>query len=233
MTVASEQLGEGGHMATAAGPKRVATPATARSATGVAVAVLGMLIALAGVEHGVGEILQGPVRPNGPLIMSWPDATALEILSGEPALTVIPNLLVTGILAVVVGLALAARSIWLARRRYRGPVLIGLSILLLLVGGGLVPPLMGVIVGAVAGRIGTASRRHPGRFARGIEPLWAWFLAAAVLGYLGLMPGMILASTWGVASEALVIGLAAFAFANFGLALAAARAHDRLHATTR
>ena len=41
---------------------------------------------------------------------------------------------------------------------------------------------------------------------------------------------MVLASTWGFASEALVIGLGALAFTGFGLALAAARADDRLHA---
>jgi hypothetical protein len=53
-----------------------------------------------------------------------------------------------------------------------------------------------------------------------------------VLGYLGLMPGIVLAGIWDLASEALVIGLAAFAFTNFALALAAAHAHDRLGAAT-
>jgi hypothetical protein len=59
---------------------------------------------------------------------------------------------------------------------------------------------------------------------------WPWFLAGAVLGYLGLVPGMPLASLMGVTSEGLVIGLATFAFANLALALTAARAHDRLQA---
>jgi hypothetical protein len=86
----------------------------------VAVAVLGTLVGLAGIEHGIGEILQGPVRPDGLLVMSWPDAPALEILSGEPAMTVIPDLLVTGILAVVAGLAVAAWSMWFAARRHGG-----------------------------------------------------------------------------------------------------------------
>lgn len=211
---------------------RVAEPGSGRGATRVVVAVLGTLVGLAGVEHGVGEMLQGPVRPEGLLIMSWPDAPALKILSGEPALTVVPNLLVTGVLAVAVGLAVAVWSIWFAARSYGGLVLIGLSGLLLLVGGGLAPPLMGFIVGAVATRMTAVPRRPPGRFGRMIGPAWPWFLAAAVLGYLGLMPGMVLAGFWGVASEALVIGLAAFAFTNFALALAAARAHDRLGATT-
>ena len=211
---------------------RVARPASGGGATRVVVAVLGTLVGLAGVEHGIGEMLQGPVRPGGLVIMSWPDAPALEILSGEPALTVVPSLLVTGVLAVAVGLAVVVWSIWFAGRSDGGLVLIGLSGLLLLVGGGLAPPLMGVVIGAVAARITTVPRRPPGRLGRVIGPVWPWFLVAAVLGYLGLMPGMVAASVWGVASEALVIGLAAFAFANFALALAAARAHDRLVATT-
>ena len=199
-------------------------------ATRVTVAVLGTLVGLAGVEHGVGEILQGPVAPDGLFIMSWPDAAAMEILSGEPAMTLIPNLLVTGVLAVAIGLTVIAWSIWFAPRRYGGLVLIGLSVLLLLVGGGIAPPVMGLVVGAVATRIGTTPRGQVGRTGRALAPAWSWFLAGAVLGYLGLVPGVPLASLVGVASEWLVIGLATFAFANLALALAAARAHDRLHA---
>jgi hypothetical protein len=103
---------------------------------------------------------------------------------------------------------------------------------MVLIGGGVAPPVMGVILGAVATRMGATRRRPPGRLGRTVGPAWPWFLTTAVLGYLGLMPGMVLASAWGVASETLVIGLAAFAFANFGLALAAARAHDRLPEAT-
>jgi hypothetical protein len=194
------------------------------------VAVLGTLVGLAGVEHGIGEILQGSVRPDGSFIMSWPDAPAMEILSGEPAMTVIPNLLVTGVLAVAAGLAVAAWSILFASRRYGGLVLIGLSVLLLLVGGGLAPPVMGVVVGAVATRIGTAPRRAVRRAGRVLAAGWPWLLAAAVVGYVGLVPGVPLASVLGVASEALVIGLAVFAFASLGLALWAARAQDQLQA---
>ncbi|HSK97825.1 MAG TPA: hypothetical protein VK891_14480 [Euzebyales bacterium] len=194
--------------------------------------MLGALVGLAGVEHGIGEMLQGPVRPDGLFILSWPDAAALEVLSGEPAMTVVPNLLVTGVLAVLVGLAVAVWSIWFAGRRHGGLVLVGLSVALLLVGGGLVPPVMGVVLGAVATRIDSASPRSPGRFGSGIAPAWPWFLVAALVGYLGLMPGMVLAGAWGIASEALVIGLAAVAFTGFGLALAAACAHDRLQTAT-
>lgn len=211
---------------------RRAMPAGGRSATAVVVAVLGTLVGLAGVEHGIGEMLQGPVRPDGLFILSWPEAAALEVLSGEPAMTVVPNLLVTGVLAVLVGVAVAVWSIWFATRCHGGLLLVALSGVLLLLGGGLAPPVMGVVLGAVATRIGRTSPRPPRRFWSGIAPAWPWFLAGALVGYLGLMPGMVLASVWGIASEALVIALAAVAFTGMGLALAAARAHDRLHTVT-
>jgi len=80
---------------------------TAANATRTVVSTFGLLAGLAGIEHGVGEILQGSVRPAGPVIESWPGSKAFEILGGEPALTVIPNLLVTGIVAVIVAVAVA------------------------------------------------------------------------------------------------------------------------------
>jgi hypothetical protein len=197
-----------------------------RGATRVVIGVLGTLVGLAGVEHGVGEVLQGPGRADGVVIMSWPDAEALEILSGEPAMTVIPDLLVTGLLAIAVGVGVAVWSVGFAHRRHGGLVLIGLSVLLLLVGGGLAPPLMGVALGSVAMRSSRRSR-PPGPLGSRLAPFCPWFLAGSVVGYLGLMPGMLLAHRLGIASAALVLGLGTLAFAGLALALIAARAHDR------
>jgi hypothetical protein len=141
--------------------RHAVVPATGRRATRVVVGALGALVGLAGVEHGVGEVLQGPGRPEGLVIESWPDAAAFEVLSGEPAMTVVPDLQVTGVLAILVGLTVAVWSIWFVGRRRGGLVLIGLSVLLLLVGGGLFPPLMGIALGAVASRMGRDAARPP------------------------------------------------------------------------
>jgi hypothetical protein len=57
---------------------------------------------------------------------------------------------------------------------------------------------------------------------------WPWILTTAVLGYLALMPGMVLASHFlGMADAALVAALTAFSFTALVVALVAARAHDR------
>lgn len=203
----------------------------AMSATRVVVSTFGAVVAFAGLEHGIGEILQGPVAPRGLAIESWPNARTFEILAGEPAMTLIPNLLVTGVLAVIVALAVGIWSVAFVERRHGGLVLIGLSVFLLLVGGGFAPPLIGIILGVAATRIGVVSRRAPGRVARALAPLWPWVLGAGVVAYLGLVPGVpILSWLYGVGDSNLVLLLTVVAFGALLLAPVAARAHDRLQA---
>ena len=49
------------------------------------VAIMGAWMGAAGVEHGVGEILQGNFVPDGILIRSWPQSAFFASLNGEPA----------------------------------------------------------------------------------------------------------------------------------------------------
>ncbi len=68
-----------------------------------------MLTTFAAVEHGVDELLQGPVKPESPLIQSWPDTSSFTPLNGEPTLTVVPDLMLTEILTIM---AAAPFGIW-------------------------------------------------------------------------------------------------------------------------
>jgi len=113
----------------------------------VAASALGIFAGLGGPVHGPGEILQGNVAPSNIVFEAWPGFTAL---SGEPAMTIIPNLLVTGILAIIVGVLLSVWSAKFVSRKHSGLVMILLSIVLLLVGGGLIPPLFGIAAGVLA-----------------------------------------------------------------------------------
>lgn len=197
-------------------------------ATKITVAVLGLLVAFAGIEHGVGEILQGPVAPESRVIESWRDVSAFDQLGGEPALTVIPNLLITGILAIGVSVAIAVWSVWFADRRHGGLVLIGLSIVLLLVGGGFGPPLIGVLVGITAIGMGRPTTRAVTPASRLLSRLYPWPLVVTVLALLGLVPGTVLLRHFaGVDDALLVVVLVVTAFASLFLALITARARDR------
>ena len=102
-----------------------------RKATRVMVSSFGALVGLAGIEHGIGEVLQGNLAPGGIMILSWPDSAFFRILNGEPAMTVIPNLLATGILALIFSLSYLVCAVLFAERKRCGLVLTLLSLAML------------------------------------------------------------------------------------------------------
>jgi hypothetical protein len=198
-------------------------------ATRVVISIFGILAGMAAIEHGLGEISQGSIRPAGLLIQSWPNSAAFAILTGEPALTVLPNLLLSGVLTVIIAVALAIWSVAFIQRPGGGLVLILLSVVLLLVGGGLGPPLLGMILGVAAVRTHSMPRRTPGRFLLSLAPIWPWITAVGVAGYLALLPGTVLLYYFaGAANDTLVYALTFISFAALILSLVAARAADHI-----
>ena len=123
----------------------------------IAASALGLFAGIGGASHGPGEILQGNVVPTDFMIEAWPSLTAL---GGEPAMTIVPNLIVTGVLTIVFGLLVAAWAGKYVERRLGGLLLILLSIVLLLVGGGIVPPFFGVAGGIVGALINHNATKH-------------------------------------------------------------------------
>jgi len=119
--------------------------------TRVAASVLGIFAGIGGgVFHGIGEVLQGSVAPNEIMIQAWP---AMQATAGEPAMTIVPNFLLTGILAIIMGIMVTIWAAVFIGRKNGGFVLILLSIIMLLFGGGIIPPIIGVIGGIVGTRI--------------------------------------------------------------------------------
>ncbi len=163
-----------------------------KNATRIFASTFGAIMALAGLEHGIGEMLQGSVAPSGIMIISWPNSAFFRNLAGEPAMTLIPNLLLTGILAVIVSLALLVWSVLFIQRRFGGWGMILLSIVLLLVGGGIFPPFFGVLVGIVATRINAPLSLPKARplsgFQRFLVRLWPFLYAICILAWFALMP---------------------------------------------
>ncbi len=202
-----------------------------RSATRAVTSAFGVLAALAGVEHGIGEVLQGNLRPDGLMIQSWPDSPFFRIEAGEPAMTIVPNLLASGVLTILVSLVFLVWAVGFAHRKRGGLVLVGLSTVLLFVGGGFGPPLLGIIVGLTATRIGAPLTWWRTRLAPAIRRLlaasWPWAFAACMGAWLMLVPGLpILSYTLGVQDPALVVVLFFIAMGLLALTIASGLARD-------
>lgn len=212
-------------MSVASGPLTVGR---SPGATRTMVTVLGVLAAVTGIEHGVGEINQGPVKPPAVVFESWPDVAAFDPLNGEPAMSLVPNLLVSGFLSVLVALLVGLWAVRYGDRPHSGSVLASLSLLLLLVGGGFGPPLLGLVTAGLAGRIHAHPARHSGPVSRLAARLWPWPLVAAVTCFLGLVPGTALLQVGaGLNNATLVTVLTVVAFTSIALAVWSARARDR------
>lgn len=165
-----------------------------RKATQTAAAWLGITAGAAGIEHGIFEILRGNTRPEGLVISSiGPPCNPEEVWNAcEPALTIVPNFLITGILAVFLGLMVLLWSAFFLKRKGGGFVLMLLSVLLLLFGGGFFPPLIGLVGGAAGLSIRRPVRKRSlGPLTRFAARLWpwplviflVWLLAQWLVGY--------------------------------------------------
>ncbi len=161
---------------------------TGNRATRIFASTLGILVGLAGVEHGILEILQGNVRPDsimtdaiGPNQKLWENAT-------ETVLTIIPNMLISGILSLILGSMVTIWAYKYVSRKYGSVVLLLLSIALFLVGGGFAPIFLTILAFIAAIRI-----NRPLRFWQSVVPaglrnlvakLWPWTLIISVISFV-------------------------------------------------
>lgn len=161
-----------------------------KGAAWVTAAALGVYAGLLGMIHGVCELMQGAVKPDGRVFYAIgppcrPDAVWHGCL---PAMTVLPSLLWVGMVTTAVSLAVILFALWGKKRHGVGLIL--LSILMLLAGGGFVAPLAGVLAG-IAGMLREKSKGSAGAVRGFLAKLWpwplvivlAWLPAGWVLGY--------------------------------------------------
>jgi len=154
-------------------------------ATRAAASTLGVLVGVAGIEHGFFEILQGNVSPSGIMIEAIGPAQRFWEYGTERALTIIPNFFVTGILAIIVGILVTIWAVAFIDRKYGAGILLLLSITLWLVGGGFAPIFMSILASAAATRINKPLkwwRTHLSVNTQALlAKLWSWSIIALVV----------------------------------------------------
>ena len=157
-------------------------------ATKIYSSTLGILVGLAGIEHGFLEILQGNVRPDGLMIDAIGPEQRLWEYATETALTIVPNFLLTGILSVVLGVLVIIWAYAYIDKKYGAVVFLFLLIALFLVGGGFAPIFLTLLAFIAALRINKPlhfwSSRVPSRVRSFFARLWPWTLIISVISFV-------------------------------------------------
>ncbi len=169
---------------------------TNMSAARATASLFGVLAGFGGAVHGIGEILQGNVAPNGLVVNSWTQGPIAAYMGGEPGLTIVPNLMATGVLSLLTSLAVMAWAAFFVQRQNGGWILIGLAILMLLVGGGFAPPIIAILAGVAGLGIGSRHswwRAHvPINIQRALARLWPWTFGACAINGVFLVIGSVI-----------------------------------------
>jgi hypothetical protein len=108
------------------------------NATRVIATSIGVFFGLfSGVNHGIFEFLQGNKPTDGLVINAIGEAQRFWVEGTEPAFTLIPNFMLTGIVSMIVGLAIVVWSLWFLPGKCGRTIFLGLFVLSFLVGGGI------------------------------------------------------------------------------------------------
>jgi hypothetical protein len=187
--------------------------------TALIAATVGILLAVAGFEHGLFETLQGNQPTRGVFVQAIGPATQWWKHGGEDAFTIIPNFLATGLASMSLGVFII---VWSLLRRGRGlGLFLAAFVLLTLVGGGIGFVPFYLITWAYASRTNRPlsgwRKALPPRVRRPLAKFWSPALAVVVLSWLiaieiaiwGYVPGQgdpdaILAVNWTFLLAALV-----------------------------
>jgi hypothetical protein len=180
--------------------------------TRVIVSIIGLILAIAGLAHGIPEILQGNKPTEGLIIQAI--GPEMNLWGTEEAFTLLPTYLSTGLAAVSLSLLLIVWSLGFLHTR-RGATVLGLLFIgLFLFGGGIAAQVMfAPFVWAAARQINLPLDWWRKILPEGIRPalakLWPFTLAIGSLSFLiglfiaitGYVPGVtddesILAVCW-------------------------------------
>jgi hypothetical protein len=149
---------------------------------------IGILVGLAGVEHGILEVLQGNIQPDGIMVDAIGPEQKLWELATETVLTIIPSMLISGILSILLG---GLVVIWAYRyidRNYGSTIFLLISISLFLVGGGFAPIFLTILAFISATRINRPLRfwhsRAPATLRNLFTKLWPWTLIISVVSFV-------------------------------------------------
>ncbi len=160
--------------------------------TKITASAIGVLLGIAGIlNHGIFEILQGFTPTNGFFIEAIGEAHRFWVHGTEAAFTLIHNFLITGISAVLTGLAIIVWSLKYIHTKHGATVFLFLIILLILAGGGIGFIIVFIPTWAFATRINKPlnwwKKVLSFKLRKILSPLWFFILTLTMIAWLIVM----------------------------------------------
>lgn len=177
-------------------------PGTVNRAIHTIVSTLGIIFGIGGIAHGFFETLQGNTATNDFFIEAIGEADRMWLHGNEPAFTIIPNFLITGIAAMSVGVIVVIWSAGFMHKKHASSIFLALFILLFLVGGGVAQVIFFTVGWAMSTQIRKPLRWWrrvlPAGMHRFVSKLWRPFLIvgsvsvffALQVAIFGFVPGI-------------------------------------------
>jgi len=188
---------------------------------------MGIFLGIAGMNHGFFETLQGNQPTLGLIIQAIGPAHRMWLHGSEEAFTIIPNFLLTGFLAILVGLSMIVWSISFIHKKHGPGVFFLLFILLFLFGGGIGQIVFFLPTWLASTRINQPlswwQKFLPNKVCQVLKNFWPYTLTLASLCFFtglsiaifGYFPGFedpdtILYTDWAILLAALILILFSF-----------------------
>ena len=161
--------------------------------------LLGILLSVAGLVHGIYECLQGNHPTGGLIIQAIGDAQQNWQYGTEEAFTLMPTFLSAGVASILVSMSLLVWSLFFLAKKQGATVFLLLCVLLFLVGGGIAQLVFFLPGWGAATRINR--RLKPWKlagFAKFIAPFWpvlagvgmVSFFIGLIISVTGFVPGV-------------------------------------------
>jgi hypothetical protein len=196
-------------------------------ATRMIVSVLGVMLGISGINHGFFEALQGNTQTNGLIVQAIGDAQQMWLHGTEEAFTIVPKFLLTGILAMIFGLAIIIWSVGFIHTKHGATVFILLFTMLFLTGGGIGQVIFFIPVWLACTRINKPlnwwrrtlspglQRKLSGIWPFSLSVVVACFLVALEIAVVGFVPEVsdpeqLLAICWSLLLAAWILMLFTF-----------------------
>lgn len=169
----------------------------------VVVAAFGILCGLTGIIAGFFEIQQGNVPTNGVVISTIGSNYSMGDDFTYQAISLIPNFLITGILALIFSSMFLIWSLNYIHRNHGAKILLGIGIGQMLVGGGWVMDL-GILTFLLATRIGKSLSSFDSNVPKNIQGWFTKTFPISLLLYTFISLSMLILTIAGVNNESMI-----------------------------